>query len=87
MASVIEELHNLIDSLPAQDQERALTYVRELAQQKAPAPRSSLPPGTPPEVLLRITVSPEVGEALTQAFEASEHIDAESWNLDEYRWK
>lgn len=87
MATIIEELHNLIASLPAQDQERMLTYARELARQKTPAQQPPLPPGTPPDVLLRFTVSPEVGEALTQAFEASEQIDDESWNLDEYRWK
>jgi len=74
MATTAEELHTMIDRLPAQDQERMLAYARELARPR-PAPRTPLPPGTPPEVLLRFTVSPEVGEALEQAFIESERID------------
>ena len=85
MATPTEELHHLIDSLPLPDQERVLAYARDLAHR--PATQSVLPPGSPPEALLRITVSPEVGDALQQAFEESEQIDTEGWNLDEYGWK
>jgi len=78
MATTSEELHTMIDQLPAQDQERILAYARELAQPYPPA-RSPLPPGTPPEVLLRFTVSPEVGEALAAAHEECERIDPDGW--------
>ncbi len=74
MATTAEELHAMIDRLPSRDQARILAYARELEQRK-PYPHTPLPPGTPPEVLLRFTVSPEVGEALEQAFAVSERID------------
>ena len=66
MATTAEELHTMIDRLPAQDQERMLAYARELARPR-PAPGTPLPLGTPPEVLLRFTVSPEGAEALASS--------------------
>lgn len=74
MATTVEELRSLIDRLPPQDQERMLAYARELAQPR-PAPRTPLPTGSPPEALLRFTVSSEVGEALEQAHIESQKID------------
>ena len=74
MATTAEELHTMIDRLPPRDQERILAYARELAQRQ-PYPHTPLPPGTPPEVLLRFTVSPEVADALEQAMMESERVD------------
>ncbi|MEO7000804.1 MAG: hypothetical protein ABI068_03290 [Ktedonobacterales bacterium] len=85
MASTLEELHSLMDALPLSDQERVLAYARELAHR--PVAQAALPPGSAPEALLRIIVSPEVGDALQQAYEESGRIDTESWNLEKYLWK
>lgn len=83
MATIAEEINETIAHLPPSDQQRVLNYARELAHTAA-LPHTPLPPGTPPEVLLRFTVSPEVGEAMQQAMEESERIDMEEWtDLDE----
>jgi hypothetical protein len=74
MATITEEISAAVASLPASDQQRVLQYVRALSQTAA-LPHTPLPPGTPPEVLLRFTVSPEVGEAMQQAMEESERVD------------
>ncbi|HLY30233.1 MAG TPA: hypothetical protein VKQ36_04345 [Ktedonobacterales bacterium] len=77
MAATAEELHHMIDRLSPEEQERLLAYAHELAQ-PGPLPRTPLPPGSPPEALLRFTVTPEVGEALEQA-----HIESEKIEPDE----
>ena len=77
MATIAEEIRNLIEQLPESDQERVLAYVRELA--KTPFPRSPLPPGTPGYIIARLSVSPEVGEDLARALEDTERIDPDGW--------
>jgi len=78
MATTSEELHSMIDHLSAQDQERILAYVRELAQPQ-PYPHTPLPPGTPGHIVAQLSVSPEVGEAMEQALEETERIDPDGW--------
>ena len=74
MATVPEELHSLIERLPTADLKRVLDYARKLAN-TPPFPHTPLPPGSPLDVLLGITVAPEVGEALARAMEDCEQID------------
>jgi hypothetical protein len=74
MATIPEELESLLARLSAADQRRLLEYARALASAE-PFPRSPLPPGTPGEVVARLRVSPEVGEALERGLEESERID------------
>lgn len=74
MATVPEELQSLIERLPPDDLKRVLDYARKLANMP-PFPHTPLPPGSPPDVLLGITVAPEVGEAMAQALEDFEQID------------
>jgi hypothetical protein len=78
MATIAEEIHTLLERLPERDQERVLAYVRELTQ-KAPFPRTPLPPGTPGSLIARLSVSPEVGEDLARALEETERIDPDGW--------
>lgn len=78
MATIVEEIHTLIERLPESDQERVLAYIRELTQKK-PFPHSPLPPGTPGYVIARLSVSPEVGEDLASALEDTERIDPDGW--------
>ncbi len=74
MESVPEELHSFIGRLPPDDLKRVLDYVRKLAN-TPPFPHTPLPPGSPPDVLLGITVASEVGEAMAQTLEDCEQID------------
>ncbi len=74
MATIPEELRTVVERLPLGDQQRVLNYARELAATAA-FPPTPLPPGTPPEVLLRITVAPEVGDAMQRALEECERVD------------
>jgi hypothetical protein len=76
MSTIVEEINSAVASLSPSDQQRVLNYARVLAQTTA-LPHSPLPPGTPPEVLLRFVVSPEVGEALAQAMEECEQVDTD----------
>ena len=78
MATIAEEINETIAHLPPSDQQRVLNFARELAH-TAGLPHTPLPAGTPPDVLLRFSVSPEVGEAMQQAMEESERIDVEGW--------
>lgn len=78
MATIPEEVTTLLERLPLSDQQRVLDYARRLAGSGSPRfPRTPLPPGTAPDVLLRITVSPEIGEAMERALEDCERIDAD----------
>jgi hypothetical protein len=74
MATIPEELETLLARLSEADKRRLLEYAPALASAK-PFPRSPLPPGSPPDALLRIRVSPEVGEAMERALEESERIE------------
>ena len=74
MATIAEEINEAVAHLAPSDQQRVLNYARGLIHVDT-LPHTALPPGTPPEVLLRFSVSPEVGEAMQQAMEESEHVD------------
>ncbi|HLJ81539.1 MAG TPA: hypothetical protein VKT52_08645 [Ktedonobacterales bacterium] len=76
MATIAEELSSLVAQLPPREQERVLSFARELAHPHA-FPHSPLPPGSPPDSLLRIQLDPEVGEAMEQALADCERIDAD----------
>ena len=73
-----EKLHALIDRLSAEDQERLLSYAQELERQP-PMPHTPLPPGAPPDALLRLSVAPEVADALQQALDDCEHVYPDEW--------
>lgn len=68
MGAIAEELASLIARLPEREQERVLAFARSLAH-PATSPHTPLPPGSPPEALLRFSVGPEVGEAMQRALE------------------
>lgn len=74
MATIAEEVNELLGRMPLDEQQRVLDYARRLAN-TPPFPRTPLPLGTPPDVLLALTVEPEVGEAMEQALEECERID------------
>jgi hypothetical protein len=74
MASVAEEITSLLAQLPPSEQERVPRFARELAHPPV-FPHTPLPPGTPPDALLRIRVDPEVGAAMEAALEECERID------------
>lgn len=74
MATIAEEINEAVAHLAPSDQQRVLNYARGLIHVDT-LPHTPLPPGTSPEVLLRFSVSPEVGEAMQQAMEESEHVD------------
>lgn len=74
MATIAEEVNALLGRMPLDEQRRVLDYARRLAN-TPPFPRTPLPPGSPPDMLLRITVAPEVGEAMERALEECERID------------
>ncbi|HEY7093100.1 MAG TPA: hypothetical protein VH393_07980, partial [Ktedonobacterales bacterium] len=82
MATIPEELESLLARLSEADQRRLLEYARALASAE-PFPRSPLPPGSPPEALLRIRVSPEIGEAMERALEERERDDLEAQLIEE----
>ena len=73
MASVVDGITSLLAHLPPSEQERVLRFARELAHPPV-FPHAPLPPGTPPEALLRIRVDPEVGAAMEAALEECERI-------------
>lgn len=73
MATTADELASLLAKLSPEDQERLLSLARELAHPPV-FPHTPLPPGSPPDALLKIQVDPEVGEALQEAMEDCERI-------------
>ncbi|HEX5548302.1 MAG TPA: hypothetical protein VFX24_12895 [Ktedonobacterales bacterium] len=74
MATISDEVNALLERMPPSEQQRVLDYARRLANVQ-PFPHTPLPPGSPPDTLLRITVAPEVGEAMERALEECERID------------
>ncbi|GAC1453022.1 MAG: hypothetical protein PVSMB4_13690 [Ktedonobacterales bacterium] len=74
MATIVEELASVVARLPPSEQARVLSFARALAQPPV-FPHTPLPPGSPPDALLRIRVDPEVGEAMEKALEDCERID------------
>lgn len=57
----------------------ARSGLRSLACVADPFPRTPLPPGMPGAVVARLSVSPEVGEALERALKETERIDLDGW--------
>ncbi len=76
MATIAEELASLVAQLPPREQERVLEFARELTSPPV-FPHTPLPPGNPPDALLRLRVDPDVGEAMAQALAECESIDAD----------
>ena len=74
MATPTEELHALMARLPTQEQERVLSFARELPAHPSVFPHTPLQPGSPPEALLHIRVDAEVGEAMEQALADYERV-------------
>lgn len=74
MSTIAEELTELLAQLPPREQERVLSFARELAHPPIVVAHTPLPPGTPGSVvaLLRLRVDPEVGEAMERALEDCE---------------
>jgi hypothetical protein len=73
LVTIAEELSSILAQLSASDQERVLSFARELAHPPDFA-RAPLPPGTPGHVAAKLRVSPEAGEAMEQALEECERI-------------
>ncbi len=73
MATIAEELSLLVAQLPPSEQARVLDFARELARPPS-YPNSPLPPGTPGDVVAKLRVSPEVGEAMERALEDTEQV-------------
>ncbi len=71
MATIAEELNALLAQLPPREQERVLSFARELAHPPM-VPHTPLPPGTPGHVVAKLRVSPEAGEAMERALEETE---------------
>jgi hypothetical protein len=82
MATIPEELESLLARLSEADQRRLLEYARALATAE-PFPHSPLPPGTSGEVVARLRVSPEVGEALEWAQEECERASLDEQLIEE----
>lgn len=80
MSTIVEELSSLVAQLPPHEQERVLNFARELAHPPV-FPHTPLPPGSPPDALLRLRVDDETGEAMERAHEDCEQI----WP-DEHVW-
>jgi hypothetical protein len=82
MSTIVEELSSLVAQLPEREQERVLSFARELARPPV-SPHTPLPPGsgTPGYVIAQMRVSDEVGEAMERAHEECEQI----WP-DEHTW-
>ena len=73
MSTIVEERSSLVAQLPSHEQEGVLNFARELAHPPAIQP-TPLPPGGPPDVLLRIRADDETGEAMERAHEDCEHV-------------
>lgn len=74
MATTIDEINALLANMPKHDQERVLWYARLLANPPQ-FPHTPLPPGSPPEALLRIRMDPEIADAMEAALEDCERIN------------
>jgi hypothetical protein len=73
VATIAEELSSLLAQLPTREQERLLSFARELAQPPT-FPHTPLPLGTPGYVVAQLRVSPEFGEAMERALEDTEQV-------------
>jgi hypothetical protein len=84
MATVVEEIHKLVERLPLDRQQRVLEFAQKLTQTGQTSiplslPTTPLPPGTPGTALLRMHFlsSREDAEAMERALEDCEKIDAD----------
>ena len=82
MASVLEEIHKVVERLPVDRQQRVLEFAQRLTQADQTIvplslPTTSLPPGTPGSALLqmRFMSSREDAEAIECALEDCESIE------------
>ena len=73
MATIAEELTSLLAQLPPREQERILSFARELAHPPT-FPHTPLPPGTPGHIVAQLRISPEFGEAMERALEDTEQV-------------
>ncbi len=83
MATIAEELLDIIGKLPTEQQQRLLDYARDLAQPR-PAPRSALPPGKPKEAFLAFQsdLPTEVVDEMERAIEQDcERIEPDDHKL------
>ena len=84
MATVLEEIHKLVERLPPDRQQRVLEFAQKLTQIDQSSiplslPTTPLPPGTPGTALLqlRFMSSREDAEAMERALEDFEQVDAD----------
>ncbi len=84
MASVLEEIHKVVERLPLERQQRVLEFAQRLTQTSQTTvplsvPTTPLPPGTPGSALLqlRFMSSREDAEAMERALEDCERIEAD----------
>lgn len=82
MASVLEEIHKIVERLPLDHQKRVLEFAQRLTQTYRTTvplsiPTTPLPPGTPGSALLqlRFMSSREDAEAMERALEDCERIE------------
>ena len=87
MATISEELHELVDSLSLDQQQQLLEYAQMLMLCQADSsimsfPKSKLPPGTPGSALRHFNISSEDIEAMERALEDCERIDLDGYRID-----
>jgi len=77
MATMLEQIHTLVEHLSPDDQKQALALIDELASiHDENLPKSKLPPGTHGEALLRVSLPLEHVEAMERAIaEPCERIE------------
>ena len=73
MATIVEELASLVAQLAPTEQERVLSFARDLAHPPV-IQHSPLPPGTPGSVVAKLRVSSEFGEILERALQDTEQV-------------
>lgn len=82
MATVLEEIHKIVERLSFDHQQRVLEFLQNLTQSSQTSiplsvPTTPLPPGTPASALLRLRFlsSPEDIQAMERALEDCERIE------------
>ena len=90
MATVLEELHKVVERLSPYNQRRVLEFAERLTETEQTSVRLSmsttpLPPGTPGSALLQLgfKLSPEDVEAMERALEDCERIEPDE-HLDSW---
>ena len=80
MATVLEELHKIVERLSPNYQRQVLEFAQKLTETEQasvplPVPTTPLPPGTPGSALLRFKLPLEDAEAMERALEDCERIE------------